>query len=148
LCKPTIRNRAYRKTVTKPQLPALDSKEMGVRYTARPSNKSDDGSSLRIRNEAPIGELHAGRHADIAAVIRHAAARTYAPFKTVARRAPRHFHAVVNVSQISVSSRLRVKSILSGVLTIPLSKEDSTVFSMYLAEGAKGSDAEPRCAAI
>ena len=46
----------------------------------------------------------------------------------------------VNVSQIVVSSRLRLKSIFSALFRMPLSNGISVVFSMYLADGASESD--------
>jgi hypothetical protein len=55
----------------------------------------------------------------------------------------------VNVWQIAVSRRLRLKSIFKALFKIPLSNAESTVFSMYFAAAANCSEAgfPLRCAA-
>src|SRR5215831_6300464 len=88
-------DRADGQTVHESEFAVLDTKEMRIGDATGPSHEADNRTKLRVCDEAAIRELHAARHADIAAIVRLATSRANAAFEAVARRAPWHLHIVV-----------------------------------------------------
>src|SRR5262249_55383722 len=68
---------------------------MRIGNATGPSHEANNGTKLRVCDEAAIRELHAARHADIAAIVRLATSRANAAFEAVARRAPWHLYIIV-----------------------------------------------------
>src|SRR5690606_35659427 len=92
-----IRLQQVRERVHVAQLAVLDPEEVRIRSTAAAGRSAgperaerDDRADHLVDDEAPVRDVHPARHADLAAVVRGAAARVHAAFDADAGEAPGH----------------------------------------------------------